>query len=155
VPLREYLSISDGKPLDPRAKRVGSWWVLVKREPTSALPERQRKTLRFIAYSLKNAPPEPRENICLCADISSCPVKKRFQGEHSRCPRFAYGVCTEATLAANEGKPLSLETIGILSGMRKQGVERHLAAAQRQLVKLVMLDPELKEYCLHLGLTSS
>lgn len=86
------------------------------------------------------------EQICLCAHIKQCNLKLG-QSLNPLCPKFAFGICVEATIVANDGKPLSFATIGYLTGISKQRVEQIYSVAQQRLVEEIRKDPVLTEYC--------
>lgn len=91
------------------------------------------------------------ESICLCRDVKKCPLKGE-QEMNPLCPKFAFGICVEATLNANDGRPLSFATIGYLTGISKQRVEQIYSAAQQRLIEEIRKDPVLLEYCTQQGI---
>jgi hypothetical protein len=91
------------------------------------------------------------EAVCLCAHVKKCPIKGS-QTINPLCPKFAFGICVEATLATNEGKPLSFASIGYLTGISKQRVEQIYSAAQQRLMDEIRKDPVLREYCENQGI---
>ncbi len=91
------------------------------------------------------------ELVCLCAHVKKCPMKAG-QEINQLCPKFAFGICVEATLLENENRPISFATIGYLAGISKQRVEQIYSVAQQRLVEEIRKDPVLVEYCLQHGI---
>jgi hypothetical protein len=77
---------------------------------------------------------------------------KAGQEINQLCPKFAFGICVEATLLENENRPISFATIGYLAGISKQRVEQIYSVAQQRLVEEIRKDPVLVEYCLQHGI---
>jgi len=123
------------------------------KRPPKTFPSALRRIIRFLLRQAKrpSLPPTPQQ-ICLCADIPDCAFKKPGETENFDCPKFAFGICVPATLEANHQQPLSIETIGVLSGMSKQGFSRHVRTAQILMVQRILDDPDLKDYCCSLGI---
>jgi len=91
------------------------------------------------------------EMVCLCAHVKKCPMKGGKE-INPLCPKFAFGVCVEATLMENENRPISFATIGYLAGISKQRVEQIYSVAQQRLIDEIRKDPVLAEYCVHHGI---
>ncbi len=94
------------------------------------------------------------EMVCLCAHVKKCPMKGGAE-VNPLCPKFAFGVCVEATLMENENRPISFATIGYLAGISKQRVEQIYSVAQQRLIEEIRKDPVLCEYCLQHGIGSN
>ncbi len=94
------------------------------------------------------------ELVCLCAHVKKCPMKAG-QEVNSLCPKFAFGICVEATLMENENRPVSFATIGYLAGISKQRVEQIYSVAQQRLIDEIKKDPVLVEYCMEHGIGSA
>jgi len=128
---------------------AGRWVSWVGRVPRD-LPDLIRRAVRFVLF--KRTTPDRTTQLCLCLDIPSCPRKASGEAENFSCARFAFGVCVSATMEANHGEPLSIDVIGALSGMSKQGFSRHVEAAQVQMIRKILADPELRDYCKSIGM---
>lgn len=128
------------EPLRSRWSRLGRVLFAAEKEPSSA------------ATKKNDVSQEPTgEVVCLCAHVQKCPMKAA--GEFNQlCPKFAFGICVEGTLASNDNKPLSFATIGYLTGVSKQRVEQIYSIAQQRLVEEIKKDPVLVEYCMTHGI---
>jgi hypothetical protein len=159
--LSDYISIETSKPTGSERFFVGGRWIKLK-IPFSKWKEPLRGRWSRLARVIFSAEREEAENdknpstdlasnsqgeqVCLCAHIKKCNLKQG-QNINTLCPKFAFGICVEATINANEGKPLSFATIGYLTGISKQRVEQIYSAAQLRLVEEIRKDPVLLEYC--------
>lgn len=94
------------------------------------------------------------ELVCLCAHVRKCPMKGNKE-INELCPKFAFGICVEATLMENENQPISFATIGYLAGISKQRVEQIYSVAQSRLIEEIRKDPVLVEYCMQHGIGSA
>lgn len=166
--LSDYISLDISKPKEGERFFIGGRWLGLKvpfskwKEP---LRGRWSRLARVIFSSEKDevAPDKETgtdlayeaagEQICLCAHIKKCSLKTG-QTINPLCPKFAFGICVEATIAANDSKPLSFATIGYLTGISKQRVEQIYSAAQQRLVEEIRKDPVLSEYCESQGIGS-
>lgn len=159
--LSDYISLENSKPKEGERFFSGGRWLRLKipfakwKEP---LRGRWSRLARVI-FSPEREEGEPvkgdtsdlsstlgGEQVCLCAHVKKCNLKLG-QNINPLCPKFAFGICVEATIASNDGKPLSFATIGYLTGISKQRVEQIYSAAQQRLVEEIRKDPVLLEYC--------
>jgi hypothetical protein len=162
--LSEYISVNTSKPKSGDLFfALGKWLRLevpfVKwKEPLRGRWARMARVL-FSGSKDEDKPKgeetdlslESGEAVCLCAHVQKCPIKGG-QAINPLCPKFAFGICVEATLAANEGRPLSFASIGYLTGISKQRVEQIYSAAQQRLIDEIKKDPVLLEYCTNQGI---
>lgn len=158
--LSDYISLSSSRPSKGEVFfALGKWLRLdvpfVKwKEP---LRSRWARMARVLFSGEKEAEDPVRgeetdlsggtgESVCLCAHVKKCPIKGS-NTINPLCPKFAFGICVEATLAINDGRPLSFASIGYLTGISKQRVEQIYSAAQQRLIEEIKRDPVLMEYC--------
>lgn len=146
-----FFTVHDTAPNDPTAVQVGQrWFVLKAKSIPFELPEDIRQAARLL-FKEPQAIPESDVMICLCAD-STCPRKSASTRELPDCPRNCFGICVDATFEANDRTPLSLPVIAYVTGLTKQMVDRHYLYAKKALIQQILNTPELKEYCISLGI---
>jgi len=159
--LSDYISFEPSKPREDERFFADGKWLRLKipfskwKEP---LRGRWSRLARVIFSAEKGgdlsaktsgtdlATDTTGEQVCLCSHVKKCSLKMG-QNINPLCPKFAFGICVEATIGANDGKPLSFATIGYLTGISKQRVEQIYSAAQQRLVEEIRKDPVLLEYC--------
>ena len=94
------------------------------------------------------------EKIVMCSSVGCCCIKREAQTNED-CNKFVFGICAEATLQANSGAPLRLDTIGTLTGVTKQRVDQIFHRSQQRLVAAILKDPLLLAFCREYGLGAS
>lgn len=170
--LSSYISVGTARPAQPAEScfSAGRWLKLEVPFSRWKEPLRGRwSRLARVLFSSEKSPPESEpsnqsqtdlsreasaEMVCLCAHVGKCPMKAG-QEINPLCPKFAFGICVEATLMENENRPISFATIGYLAGISKQRVEQIYSVAQQRLVDEIKKDPVLAEYCMQHGIGGS
>ncbi len=157
-PIEEWIGFSLQKPKEgyPMYESEGNWIYLKK--PLSQWPK-SLKTIweQELAY-LFSMDVEARDflgdqRLCLCVDTKDC-GEKTTEVENRGCFYYARGICLAATNLASD-IPISFGLMGRLFGISKQRVQQIYAGAQKKIIKKIISDPFLKEYCLSLGLGST
>lgn len=152
-PLLDFVTLYERKPLDPDARKIGRWWTKVRKTNASAFSRAAFAIYRLIFFQYRNQPSPPPQpvKIALCSG-STCWRKQVRSREDADCPFYAFGVCSIGTSRANDGEPLTLESIGYLAGMGKEGVRKYVEAAQDAMIEAIMNDPELRDLCMDYGI---
>lgn len=152
----DYISVHSVKPggvRDGDCININGRWLVKTGSPP--LPDRNSiSTLRFLFSKPPTSNPKSlSERVVLCCDCV-CPRKDVPEKEKPECDRFSFGLCVDATLAANELRALSLRTIGTFAGVSKQRIDILIKEAQKELIRRVLADPELAEFCEAVGVGS-
>jgi hypothetical protein len=153
--LDQWIGFSDQKPKQvvPMFESEGSWIYL--KQPISQWPKNLQYLWNQELSYLFEMEVEARDflgeqRLCLCIDTHDC-GEKSSEMENRDCLYYARGICLAATHLASE-IPISFGLMGRLFGISKQRVQQIYAGAQKKIIKKILADPFLKEYCLGLGL---
>jgi hypothetical protein len=153
--LKEFVGFSKKEPTgdEPKMEVNGSWIYLKK--PLQSWPKELRKVWDQELIYLFGMDVQARDflgeqKLCLCVDTEGC-GEKEGKGENRDCLYYARGICLAATTLATD-TPISFGLMGTLFGISKQRVQQIYAGAQKKIVKKIIGDPFLKEYCMGLGL---
>lgn len=152
----KFFRVFRSEPKDlPDVRKAGKWFFfLLSREAmlSKRIPMEAKVSARTI-FAKQEADFDLGKfsRLCLCCD-TLCSRKTNRRQEITRCPKFAFGICADATMAANDGEALSFREIALLAGVTKQRADMLCCKAQKRLVQAVLANPSLRDYCEGLGL---
>lgn len=147
-----YLRITKKEPESKFLEQTnvnGMWISLLKPIPEwpKELREEYQQDLYFLfpkqftteAYNSKDL-------VCLCSTVRNCSKKRVNQLENRACTEYRRGLCIEASIEANECKPLSLGSIARFHGLSKQRVFQIYKEARKHLIAELAHDSTMQEY---------
>ena len=152
--LQEWIGFSEKRPLDEVLTfESDSGWIYLKK-PLSQWPKALKKEWELELSYLFEMNVEAGDflgdqRLCLCIDTKDC-GEKSVELENRSCLYYARGICLTATTLASD-IPISFGLMGALFGISKQRVQQIYAGAQKKIIKKIISDPFLKEYCHGLG----
>ena len=146
-----YLSFSKNEPAECVDKAfVKNIWVALIR-PLSEWPKELRDEYQQDLYFLfpkefKTENYNSKDLVCLCCTIGNCAKKESGQLEKRDCEEYRRGLCVEASIEANECKPLALGSIARFHGLSKQRVHQIYSSARKRLIMSMAQDETMQEY---------
>lgn len=155
--LRDWIGFSEQMPLgEVSIFKSDSGWIYLKK-PLSQWPKALKREWDLELSYLFEMNVEARDflgdqRLCLCINTQDC-GEKSVELENRSCLYYARGICLTATTLASD-IPISFGLMGALFGISKQRVQQIYAGAQKKIIKKIIADPFLKEYCHGLGVGS-
>lgn len=147
----EYVKISKKEPARCVDKAfVDDMWIALMK-PLSEWPKELAAAYQQDLYFLfpeafSQEAYNSRDLVCLCCTVSNCPKKSEDQIENRECSEYRRGLCVEASIEANDCKPLSLGAIARFYGLSKQRVFQIYKEARKRLILEIAHDDTMQEY---------
>ncbi|MFZ5805830.1 MAG: hypothetical protein ACOY3I_01290 [Verrucomicrobiota bacterium] len=152
LPIPEgYLRFSKKEPLRCVEKiYVDNTWIALLKPlsdwPKELLAVYQQDLYFLFPKTFSQEVYNSRDLVCLCCTVHNCPKKTDEQIENRECTEYRRGLCVEASVEANDCKPLSLGAIARFYGLSKQRVFQIYKDARKHLILELAHDETMQEY---------